>query len=151
MLTLTRYAMQQVLTDLNTHVASGNYDGVLRGAKMLLYTAVTGGETVDSVLADVTECDFTGYAQQAVTWAGPYASMGSGYELVGSLTNWSPSDGVTPNVALGWGLVDSGGTHLLALERFDNPVSLIDAFSYLGVVPKFTYTGADAGTGEVVQ
>jgi len=96
----------------------------------------------DTVLADLTECDFSGYASMQLT-AWDYAGVfldGDGRAKVNHTTNYTAmhnGGGVSNNV-YGFFVVDNTGD-LCWLQRFDSPPIAIDSNGkFITVVPSFT-------------
>lgn len=154
-LAMTREMMRRVLNAARDHTASGNFDGPLYGSKVLLFTdpALTPGP--DTVLADLTEPAYTGYARVALTWGAPHVEDGPTYEVSTGLSEFAPTDNLgTPAVVYGYGVVDSTAspnTLLLFAELFPAPISLATTDDYLGIVNQFRIGGAEYGTAVLVQ
>lgn len=98
--------------------ASGLWDGAKVG---LFVNDVIPNQNM--VTADFTEPAWTGYAQQTLTWATPYANASAQAEMIaGSKTFISGSD-ADDNV-YGFFVTDSGGT-LIYGDRFATPIPAV--------------------------
>lgn len=122
----TNKLLSRLLKNAITSVTSGDFAGVLVGAKVGLFT---GSPTIgqDTVLADLTEPTYPGYAKQAITaWQGPFRTEENDYELVGGMKLFQMDDATTPTVVTGAFLCDSAGSpDLLGVVLFDEARSLI--------------------------
>ena len=149
----TKALVRLAVAAAKAHVASGNFSGPIYQPYIGLYTAIANGPSPNSVMADLTPADYTGYARQQITaWTGPYDTQGFGSELVGPLMVFAPTDAVTPNVILGafWADAPTAGS-LLGLDPFDTPVALPDANASLLFVARYLQQfAADYGAGEVL-
>lgn len=125
-------AWELMLTEL---VAASN---LWNGAKVLLFkNNVSPGP--NTVLGDLTECDFTGYAvSAAVTWGTPGWQPDGTAIVVGDLKTFTV--GATPtilNTVYGWALVDTGKTVCYLARKFDTAVNLTQAGNFVDVVPSY--------------
>lgn len=76
-----------------------------------------------SVLADFTEADYDGYAEETITpatWA-VFLQGISQAVAVGPGVVFSPTGSTTPNVIYGYYVTDNTGARLLWAERFAEP------------------------------
>lgn len=126
---------RSVLLDVITAITGGG--GVLNGALVGLFKSNT-VLTPDTVLADLTEADFTGYAQSAaVTWGSPGYDVNKVPEVLGDMKVFNSGTPITiTNVVYGYFVVDGAGTTLLYAEKFATPASVINADQMLAVVPR---------------
>jgi len=93
--------------------------------------------TVDSILADFTVANFTGYANKTIaTWGTPYLDALGLATVLGGLQTWTCTDAVTPNQIYGCYYVDAGG-ELIFAERFSSPIPMGSADEVLNMVPKY--------------
>ena len=112
--------------------------GELNGVKMGLYVSNTTPGPA-TILTDLTEATWTGYAQSgAITWGGVAINGAGDAEIVGPREQFL-STGVTSPAQINYGyfIVDGAGTTLIFAERFDTPVTISVAAQYINVVPKF--------------
>lgn len=87
----------------------------------------------DTELADLTPCDFSGYAAQTVTWSDAFRDA-DGTPISSGGEKLFIQTGATGNDVYGFYLTDSGGTTLLRSGRFaDAPYPLVDAGDSLPV------------------
>jgi hypothetical protein len=131
----TRAALHTALANL---VAAG---GVFDPATIFvgLYQGIAPPAGPESVMANLTEATYTGYARQALTpWTSPYNASVGFVTIDGPALHFTPADGVVPNTILGWFIASAavGGT-LLAIEPLATPAPLIDADSTLSIMPRF--------------
>lgn len=91
----------------------------------------------DTVLADLVEATFPGYAQVAIgTLSPPYIDPGSNQMVIdGANATFIAGAGMTPVTVYGAFIVDTGGTILLGVEKFASPVLLTEVGQGLGYVP----------------
>lgn len=75
-----------------------------------------------TILSDLTECSFTGYAAQSPSWTTP-ANVANVAQTQSGTRTFTYSGGSTTTV-YGYYLTDSGGTVLLGAETFTSPVTL---------------------------
>lgn len=95
--------------------------------------------TKDSVIADFTICDFTGYAtSSAIVWGGPLLN-GDGEPVI--LSDLKLFTGGTPftvsNTVYGYMVTDGAGTKLLWSERFDNAIIVAATGQTVPVIASF--------------
>lgn len=94
-----------------------------------------------TVLSDLTECTFTGYAAAAPTWTTPALSGGV------PTTTPSPAgvgftySGGSTTVVYGMYLTDSAGTKLYGATTFSSPVTLSTIVTSLTVYPTYQFPG----------
>jgi len=86
-----------------------------------------------TVIGDLDEADYTGYAKEALTWDQPSVSDDGNLEMHASQATFRPTDAVTPNDIYGWFLVDAGGA-LIAGGNFDTaPLPMNNALDVIKV------------------
>jgi hypothetical protein len=95
--------------------------------------------TKDTVLADLTVADFSGYAPSAAqVWADPIVDQaGNAIVAAPSVIFHAATPLTVSNSVYGWYLVDSGGTVLLAAERFPEAVEVSSPASAVFVQPRW--------------
>jgi len=122
--------------------------GDLAGAKLGLYQNNL-DPTPETPIGDYTAATFTGYAQKAITWLAPSVADDGTPEVVGIVTEWRPTDGVTPNSIYGLILVETGGA-LRAATKFDGaPLGMSSALDSL--LPTFRLRLTPAGLVALVS
>lgn len=91
---------------------------------------------VNTVLADLDEADFAGYADvNGPTWGTPYIDV-DGNALVTAASHEFVASGPTPaNTIYGWYMTDDPATKLLAAYRFSTPVGINATGDGLTLVP----------------
>lgn len=139
MLRLTNAGWLAVLANMKT-ADGGPNDGLFATAHVGLF--IDGpGFTPDMVLTDLDPATYTGYARKAVTWLAPIIGGDNGYpSMVGTVPEFRPTDGVTPNTIKGYFITEAlAGTDLLAIEYFDTLVPLENALNALLVRPEIQF------------
>lgn len=120
--------------------APGQADaGMFNGCKVGLFkNDLT--PTKDTLLADLTACDFTGYAiSGAITWGAAFEGDDGSGEMVGSVAQFvQTADDPEPQSAYGYYIVNGAADALLAAERFPSPVVFDGAGAAQVVVPKLS-------------
>ena len=104
-----------------------------------------------TLLADLVAgiATFTGYAQGVVTWDLPSLDLAGAVVVVGNLTVWRPTDGVTPNVIYdAFARLSVGGALAFAGLLDGAPIPMASALNQLELV--FRYYPAAQSMGVVV-
>jgi len=87
-------------------------------------------------LGDLTPADYTGYAQEAITWHLPSVSDGGVPELVSDQVIFRPTGTTVTNVIYtGW--IETAGGAYYAPFRFDNPIPMQSALDELVAVVRW--------------
>lgn len=95
----------------------------------------------DSLIADFTEADYTGYARStAVVWGTPFINVDGVAEMIAPGKQFQPSGTTVANTIYGYYVVDSGGTDLVYSERFATPVPLAGPLDALPIIPRYLIT-----------
>lgn len=138
MFNLSKVALLEMLTDVTN--GGGALTGTLSGAKIMLYTNAGYVWTPDSVLTDLTEAAYPGYARQTVAWDAPYFNLSVQAELIGALQLYVPNAVVGPPAVtvVGYALVNGAGTKLLGGDNFPMPFTFVDTTTALPFIPDFT-------------
>lgn len=125
------YSYQSLL--LAELVATGN---LLDGAKLHLATS-NAAITSTSVLADITEATWHGYAPATIIWGAVFINPSTGMPTVtGSLTRFTATSVFSsPGTNYSWYITDSGSTVLYLARRFDAPITISAAGQVIEVVP----------------
>lgn len=117
---------------------TGNY---LDGAKAMLFkNDIT--PSVDSILADLTPADFSGYAMSAaVVWGAPFKDENGNLVVRAGSCEFNQTAATVTNTVYGWGLVGdpSGTPFLICAERFETPVQMIDSLCGVVVDPVYGF------------
>lgn len=94
---------------------------------------------IATVLGDLVEADFSGYAFATILlWGEPYVGPGNRVEADGPSQQFNHSGGAVANDVYGWFLLDTTAVFLLALERFVNgPYTLSDASHSVITLPRW--------------
>lgn len=134
---------------LNLKIAAAGV-GVLNAAKLGLFTN-TPPLSQTTVIGDLTEPTFAGYAQQAVTWSAPFEQPDFSWATQGGLYTFQATDDLTPTVVTGCFLVDTGGTHLIFAELFAVPVNLPSSAQACLVSPQVAAGNSTWGSNTVIS
>jgi hypothetical protein len=121
---------------LDAMVAVG---GILNGAKLKLFS---NNFTPDhlTLLTDITQADFTGYAEVTLSaWGEAFRDGGSQPKIVHVSVQYTPTGSTVSNTIFGWYLTNAAGTVLLMAKRLDTPVVLTDNSTALIVQPEYRY------------
>jgi len=129
--------LMRLVTDMKLNAEDG-YNGPLDGATILLFKN-NYLPTKDTVLADLTECTFTGYSRSsAVTWATPQMSSETGVPVIyGDQKSFICT--ATPDPAqsvYGWAIILEGTPDLLVGAELLETPELIEDGSFLTIVPR---------------
>lgn len=126
------------LVNLSKHVAAGNFDGPLHGAYAAPIKAITGTPGPGMSVANITECNYTGYARQAVgTYGDPYDTVDANAAVEAPTLVFRPDDAVTPNTAVGVAYFDAiTDGNLIAVDVFAVGVPLLNEFTALNYSPR---------------
>jgi hypothetical protein len=142
--------LAQAMARNMAHPGSDSY--TLVGCEIVLYKAGP-TPTPDSVLSEFTPCDFSGYADETITFSGPINESDGSATMIGSMTVYNLSDTITTNTVLGALLLfgnDSLG--LAAADQFSAPVVLAHIGDGFGYVPALNSGGiTDNDEGIVVS
>ena len=114
-------------------------DGHLDAATVHLFTNNIVPD-VDTVVGDLTQASFTGYAaSSAIEWGAVY-NVDGGKAVQGDRKQFTASADVDPQVAVyGYYLMSGDVTPVyLGAERFDTPVYIRNSGDAVGVVPSFS-------------
>lgn len=150
-LALMLVSTQLLDTDIVTVAtqAAAGVAGPLNASKMVLFINSPGLNKA-TVLADLTQPTYTGYAASALTWSTPIRNGQNRIATHTGLIPWVMGDDLLPTTVNGYGITDSAGTALLAAEYFPSPVGLVDTLSFLGVVSEWISDNASPGQCSVV-
>ena len=116
------------------------------GAKLHLFSNnIT--PTPSNVLADFTECVYSGYAAQTVTWSPAFYDINGVPVSSGGEVLFAQS-GATGDFCYGAFLTDSAGTHLLWAGNLDSPpFTFVNTGDTLPLVIKMGGAGRDTRSG----
>lgn len=94
--------------------------------------------TPDTVVADLTEADFDGYADFGpVVWGAVFTNPDGYAEIVGGVAQFTDTGAVTPNTIYGYYATDAAGTGLFWAERFEDPITMDENADAILVIPRF--------------
>jgi hypothetical protein len=91
-----------------------------------------------SLLTDFTEATYDGYANQTQPYAGGPFRETDGSFSIRTLANFAMTGSTTPNIIYGYYVTDNPNTGLLFAGKFDTPIAMVDAFSYITYDNKLT-------------
>lgn len=99
--------------------------------------------TRETLLADITPCDFSGYAPKTTMgWLSPYSDVDGSAIVYGESHTFVANASTIGNTVYGCYLTDAAGTGLLAIWVFAEPVGIAQAGDGLTVDVPLRYTGA---------
>jgi hypothetical protein len=153
MLTLTNKLLKALLNSAGQHVVAGNYSGGLYGAYVGLITN-TPALTPNSVIGDMQEPTYTGYARQAIgAPTGPYQDQDGSWDLIFATLAFQMANATTPTNVTGWFIADAlTAGNLLAAELFPTPIDLTTTDNVVPIAPTVELPPtADYGTGVIVS
>jgi len=107
------------------------------GAKIHLYSNDMNFDPLLTVIADMTECTYTGYLPQTTVWGTPSVSDDGNVESVAAALIFRATDAVTPETAYGFWIETLAGGTLLAGGTFETPLpflSAVDAATLVSVL-----------------
>lgn len=81
--------------------------------------------TLNTVIGDLTEADFTGYGAATITWGSATNGPGEEASVYGTGLSFIANGSSSPNIIYGWWLQNAGG--LRFAERFDEPIPIAEA------------------------
>jgi hypothetical protein len=149
MIQLTRAALLAALNNLVQAGATAPAPGVLNHVFIGLYTnAVTPG--IGTLLSDLIEPTYPGYARQACTVVGTaYEDQGGDVVVDAPEFQFSMTDETVPTTIQGWFMASAlTAGSLLGGERFAAPVVLLHTSQACPVAPSFNFVaGINLGTG----
>jgi hypothetical protein len=136
----TSYFKQQILADLVESVTAGDYGGVLVPANVSV-GLITGTPVVtqDTVLGDLTQPTFGGYAVTALTSWGVTRRDGAGnYSKLGNSIAFNCTGTPHSDIVTGAILLDNTTTPdtLLGVQFFDTPVNITQIGNGLNYSPE---------------
>lgn len=127
------------LVDQLAYMVKEPISGVLPWQLRLWSNNLTPGQA--TVLADLTECTFTGYSRVTMT-----RSSWQNFEVItnraraqwgSSATSWTCTG--SPQTVYGYAMVDTALGVIRGVERFDTPQVLATG-GVLSVLPRYSYT-----------
>jgi hypothetical protein len=123
---VTQYFLQQFLDAVADLVDSQSSSPPLNACFFGLFTAPTGSLSNTTVLADITEANYDGYARQLVTWYPPFISAAGPYLLAAHSQAFTPTDSTVPNTITGCFLASAatGGVYLCGTSILPTPIPL---------------------------
>lgn len=124
-LTLQKEGSMALFTNSSAIIQAGILRTALAASKLKLFKQITAPLSVSTVIGNITECDFDGYGEEAVAaWLTPYLDPDGGASIQSGTKQFVFVDGippVTPNIVIGWYVVNSLGA-LIAAGNFDLPI-----------------------------
>lgn len=92
--------------------------GALTGSEIHLFQNSIVFNPDTTLIGDLVEADYDGYAALALTWGAASVSDDGHVETIASAQTWRPTGGTTPNQIYGF-YIDDGAGVLLAGGTFD--------------------------------
>lgn len=117
-------------------------DGAYEDPTLRLYqNPLTPSRT--TVLADLTPCNFSGYAPKTTMgWLTPYNDVDGSALVYGEDHSFVANASTVGNTVYGAYLTDAAGTDLLGIWPFADPIGIGDAGDGLTVAIPLRYTGS---------
>lgn len=139
----TEELQQKLLVDART--AGDAFVGVISGAKVVLFTnALVPSAT--TLLVDLTQPTYTGYAAKNATFAAPYRRPVGGFATESVLLIWQMGDADLPTTIYGYGITDGLVTpKLLGCELFPQIKSLNDTLDAIIFAAQIAIGGPNFG------
>jgi hypothetical protein len=123
--------------------------GILNGAKIVLFTN-TLTLTKTTPLSALDQPTYTGYAATAITWGAAVRDVaGDIVTLSQAVPVQMGSSSDPPTTIAGYGIEDSGGTHLLFAEVLAAPLQLVDNLTFFALTVPFA-PGKPQGKSAIV-
>lgn len=95
-----------------------------------------------TLLADLTEATFVGYAAAAgVTFSASYVDVDGSALALGADNVFICTSATTPNTIYGYYFTDAGNTNLLIAYSFANPVPISAVGNAVAIAPFVRYSG----------
>ena len=133
---LTTEAIRRLLTN-TAEAAPIAIDGVFSDAKAMLFQNGI-AESVNLVLADLQECNFTGYARSGVlVWGAVFNSIDTGLPVLPADQKMFSCSGGTPQNVAGYALVSNDIVPILLLVRVLDSVIEIGPGNSIGIEPRY--------------
>jgi hypothetical protein len=139
MWTVTTVLLQAILDAIYGHALPSGLVGPLDAVYVGLYIAPTAPINQNSLLSNITEATYDGYARQEIVWFPTFIDQAGPQTLEGASLFFSPTDATVPNTITGIFIASAltGGV-LLAAQALATPgVPLIGPSNALTVVPQF--------------
>lgn len=127
------------------------FNGILKTSKAgLILNDFTPTKT--TVLADITQPTYAGYATILAAFTGPSRDATGKLGVDSALITFQMDDDVIPTQPLGWFLVNTAGTGLLMMEFFaDGAQPLVDEYSFVSFVIRLDTANPEAGTATLIK
>lgn len=130
----------ELLAILNGLTADGgdDPDGRFFGAKVQLFKSDT-PLVAGTVLGDLEEADFSGYAESGVlAFGAAFINDAGGAEIVAPGVQFTQTAATISNTVYGYMVVNAAGDGLLWAERFPQPIEFNAANKAKVVIPRYT-------------
>ena len=148
----TEYLQQELAVDACDHVASGDFDGVLHGAKVRLFTNNM-VPSKDTLVGDLTVPTYSGYADVVASFGAPVRRDSGGIATQGAVCSFAMPDATVPTSVYGYAIIDaSTPAKLLGVEMFPGGRrDLADALDIISLVPEIAFGGPDQGSAHIID
>lgn len=134
----TYYMLQGIMDALSLRTGSALYEAFLSGVWCGLYQAPTPAPTPGLLMSGVTECNYDGYARQAIVWFPTFLDPSGPQNLAAQNLHFAPTDSVVPNVVTGCFIATASiGGFLLLAAALAVPVNLPGPAYALDASPVF--------------
>lgn len=126
------------LAGMNRLTAAG---GPLAAAVLQLFSNDL-DPNVNTLLADLVEATFDGYAEEAAyTLGGAYIDTDGQIHLTGPSKLWTATGTTVTETIFGWMLLNTAGTALYLAGRFPNPIPITAIGDGVFVAPDLVWGG----------
>jgi hypothetical protein len=134
------------LTDM---VAAG---GVLTGLQIGLFTNDLAPSNL-TLLSDLTEASFDGYARQNITWDSIFRGQSGAYHVNSQLVQFASTDSTNPQICYGYFVVTGTGSTatLLFTEMFAESITFGQEYNSALISVQYTQGGTDEGDATVIS
>lgn len=113
---------------------AGAFTSTLYQAKLILGTnQFAPGKTL--ALAGITQPTYTGYAAIVITWGTTTYDTNGLAVSFGQLATFKATGGTPATTVYGYGIMDNAGANLLGMDLFVAPMSIVDLFGTINIVP----------------
>lgn len=145
----TNLFLANLVSSLTANIVSGNYSGPLNGAYLGLVQQPSPLFTRDTLLSDITEATYAGYARRLIVWGPPFEDQAAEQVLEGVSLHYAPTSLDIANTITGCFVASAltGGALWLGAMFDGETVGLVGPNSGLTLVPRYgqSFLGPYAG------
>ncbi len=134
----TYFFLASVMDALTAAAISAFYESVLGKTWFGLYQSPTPVPTPAMLMANITECNYDGYARQPLVWFPTFIDAAGPQNASAQNMHFQPNDALVPNTATGAFIASaSAGGQLLLAAQFGTPIPLTSPSFALNAAPVF--------------